>query len=93
MDFKNFCSKKIPPKEEIKQQAFENNKETVGNIKEQINKFQNKSESELMNEFFKASKSINLDDKKIDDITQKISPMLNEEQRQKMQQLLQQIRK
>lgn len=68
------------------------NPEGVQNIEEQIKKYENLSGPELMEEFFKESKkqkaSGYLDDEKLANIKNTLTPFLNLEQQQKLNELM-----
>ena len=70
----------------------EDNPETVNNVEEQLKKYENLSQAELMQEFIKESKKQkqngNLDRDKMENIKSTLLPFLNSNQQQQLDYLM-----
>ncbi len=70
----------------------EDNPETVNNVEEQLKKYENLSQAELMQEFIKESKKQkqngNLDRDKIENIKSTLLPFLNSNQQKQLDYLM-----
>ena len=70
----------------------ENNPETVNNVEEQLKKYENLSQAELMQEFIKESKKQkqngNLDRDKMENIKSTLLPFLNSNQQKQLDYLM-----
>lgn len=64
----------------------------MNNVQDAINKYGSKSEGELMGELMNAKQSGLIDPNELAGVAQKIAPMLNEEQRQRLDSVLRQLK-
>ena len=106
MDIKNFNKTNINDfvkegqnnnLDEVQQKALDNLKQEYGpQIDDLIGRFQNMSEAELITEVFKIinekKRNGTFNPQDIDNLAKIISPLLNEEQKKKMEQLIQLIK-
>ncbi|MGN1208054.1 MAG: hypothetical protein ACI4TI_01130 [Christensenellales bacterium] len=90
MDFENFCNN-----EELKLKANEIKNNSSVDYEKLINKYKNKSESELYDELMKVASSQkakgNLNKKQLDEIYNSLCPMLNKTEQDKLKKLIETI--
>lgn len=90
MDFENFCNN-----EELKLKANEIKNNSSVDYEKLINKYKNKSESELYDELMKVASSQkakgNLNKNQLDEIYNSLCPMLNKTEQDKLKKLIETI--
>lgn len=90
MDFENFCNN-----EELKIKAEELKKNSNVNYDELINKYKNKSKSELYSELLKVASEQkakgNLSKQQLHNIYQSLSPMLNKTEQENLKNLIEKL--
>lgn len=90
MDFENFCNN-----EELKLKANEIKNNSSVDYEKLINKYKNKSESELYDELMKVASTQkakgNLNKNQLDEIYNSLCPMLNKTEQDKLKKLIETI--
>jgi len=82
----------FPNMENMKNAVQNADPDMMNNVQDAINKYGSKSEGELMGELINAKQSGLIDPNELAGVAQKIAPMLNEEQRQRLDSVLRQLK-
>lgn len=95
-DFKSFLKGKRKNVDEmIENKVPEDQRDTAYALKERIKQYEGKSENELMKQLFSAVEQGKRDGtfskEALEQFASQVSPMINDEQRQKLQSLMQQL--
>ena len=96
MDFSKFCETKIDKnetkinREEIKHKAQKANLPTEDELKTKLSQYQNMNSEQLMNELMKQKSSFSAE--KIDTLKSTLSPMLDNSQRNKLDEILKMLK-
>ncbi len=92
MDLKKFLSKKNKTVHNKQPNMNDIDKDSVTNMKKTVSEYSSKSEDELLDELKRVAdenrQSGELDNEKLDGFANQVAPMLDEEQRKKMEQLI-----